>query len=234
MKTTIEKLSKHIYAIDQQMVRAFIICGQDKALLIDTGAVPVDIMSYIAQVTNLPVTLCLSHSDPDHIANVGAFKELYIHKEEADFAVKQESFMNLKVNVIEEGDVFDLGGMKLEVIELPGHTMGSIGLLDRENKILFSGDTVSLGPVYMFGAHRNKDAYKESLLKLKAMGAERIFTTIYPCHNTCPIENDTIDELLACIDGIIKHSIQGKPAKMPMPMENPSLHAQVGRCGILY
>jgi glyoxylase-like metal-dependent hydrolase (beta-lactamase superfamily II) len=41
---------------------------------------------------------------------------------------------------MEIGQVFDLGGRKLEVIDLKGHTPGSVGLLDREDRILYSGD----------------------------------------------------------------------------------------------
>ena len=41
---------------------------------------------------------------------------------------------------LNEGDVFDLGGRTLEVYFTPGHTAGSCSLLDRENRILFSGD----------------------------------------------------------------------------------------------
>ena len=41
------------------------------------------------------------------------------------------------------GQVFDLGGVTLEVVSLRGHTAGSIGLIAREDRILFSGDGVN-------------------------------------------------------------------------------------------
>jgi glyoxylase-like metal-dependent hydrolase (beta-lactamase superfamily II) len=41
-----------------------------------------------------------------------------------------------------EGDEIDLGDRTLHVLHLPGHSPGSIGLHDRENRILFSGDVV--------------------------------------------------------------------------------------------
>lgn len=41
-----------------------------------------------------------------------------------------------------EGDVVDLGDRSLEVLHLPGHSPGSIALLDRETATLFSGDVV--------------------------------------------------------------------------------------------
>ena len=44
---------------------------------------------------------------------------------------------------VTEGHIFDLGGMKLEVVELPGHTPGSIGLLDRDQRILYAADAMN-------------------------------------------------------------------------------------------
>jgi glyoxylase-like metal-dependent hydrolase (beta-lactamase superfamily II) len=44
--------------------------------------------------------------------------------------------------VLEEGDVLDLGERKLEILHLPGHTPGEIGLWEDETGTLFSGDCV--------------------------------------------------------------------------------------------
>lgn len=44
---------------------------------------------------------------------------------------------------LEEGQIFELGGKNLEVVSLPGHTRGSIGLLEREDEILFVGDAIN-------------------------------------------------------------------------------------------
>lgn len=49
------------------------------------------------------------------------------------------------VRPLEGGARVDAGGRTLEVLHLPGHTAGSLALLDRKNRILFSGDTVLPG-----------------------------------------------------------------------------------------
>ena len=47
------------------------------------------------------------------------------------------------VEIIKEGDSFDLGGgVSLEVVALPGHTPGSVGLLEPKTKTFFAGDAV--------------------------------------------------------------------------------------------
>lgn len=47
------------------------------------------------------------------------------------------------VEIIEEGDIINLGGgVSLEVVALPGHTPGSIGLFESKTKTFFAGDAV--------------------------------------------------------------------------------------------
>ncbi len=47
--------------------------------------------------------------------------------------------------------MIDLGAMKFEALLIPGHTPGSIALLDRENRLLIGGDSVQRGTVLMVG-----------------------------------------------------------------------------------
>ena len=49
--------------------------------------------------------------------------------------------------VVDEGDVIDLGDRRFEVLHLPGHSPGSIGLWEAKSGILFSGDAVYDGPL---------------------------------------------------------------------------------------
>lgn len=48
---------------------------------------------------------------------------------------------------IDEGDVVDLGDRHFEVLHLPGHSPGSIGLFEPATGVLFSGDAVYDGPL---------------------------------------------------------------------------------------
>lgn len=56
-----------------------------------------------------------------------------------------------KISPIKEGDVIDLGDRPLKIIDLPGHTPGSIAVLDVKNRVLISGDSVQDSNIYMFG-----------------------------------------------------------------------------------
>ena len=48
---------------------------------------------------------------------------------------------------VEEGDVVDLGDRVFEVLHLPGHSPGSIGLWEAASGTLFSGDAIYDGPL---------------------------------------------------------------------------------------
>lgn len=121
----------------------------------------------------------------------------------------------------------------MKILFTPGHTAGSICLLDEASGILFAGDTVSYGPVFMFGEGRNMKKYLDSLYRLKQMSKDGIYNMVYCCHGTCPMAADTVDDLIACTNGILDKTITGIPASMPIPTEDKPLLCKYGKCMIL-
>ena len=81
---------------------------------------------------------------------------------------------------VKNGHVFNLGGRQLEVIETPGHTPGSICLVDRENKLLFSGDNNNTAVWLFLPESLHLSTYLISLRNLAARISE--FKTILPGH----------------------------------------------------
>jgi glyoxylase-like metal-dependent hydrolase (beta-lactamase superfamily II) len=71
--------------------------------------------------------------------------------------------------VLHEADVIDLGDRSFEVLHLPGHSPGSIGLWDEERGVLFSGDAVYDGPLLDFGAGSDVDAYLATMDRLRRL-----------------------------------------------------------------
>ena len=49
--------------------------------------------------------------------------------------------------VVDEGDPIDIGSRRFEVLHLPGHSPGSIGLWEERTGTLFSGDAIYDGPL---------------------------------------------------------------------------------------
>lgn len=74
--------------------------------------------------------------------------------------------------LIDEGDQIDLGDRVFEVLHLPGHTPGSIGLYDAEAGVLFSGDAIYDGPLYDFLPESDIGAYLDTMYKLIELPVE--------------------------------------------------------------
>ena len=231
MNTTMKKLSSGVYSIDQEMVRSFLIVGTKRAMLLDTGAEPCDLLGLIRTVTDLPLLVMHTHGDGDHTAGDGLFTDIYAHPDEFDVIRRFRPGLKARLHPVTEESSFDLGERLLQVVETPGHTPGSICLLDRKNRILFSGDTVSYGPVFLFGDHRDIHTYRKTLDKLMELGG---FDTVYPCHNVCPVSLTVIPALMAAVDGALDGSIAPSPTEMPMPDGARPNTYTVGKCGILY
>jgi glyoxylase-like metal-dependent hydrolase (beta-lactamase superfamily II) len=82
--------------------------------------------------------------------------------------------------LLEEGDVLDLGGRRLQVLHTPGHAPDCICLFDEANGLLFGGDTINTGPIYAQLEDSNLKDFERSTARLAAM-AESI-KRVFVCH----------------------------------------------------
>jgi ribonuclease/clavin/mitogillin len=94
------------------------------------------------------------------------------------------------------GDTVQVGGVTIEVIDTPGHTLGSVSLHLREERVLFTGDTVlGLGTVAIFPPpHGDMALYMQSLERLQTYDA----TLLCPGHG--PPVRDVARKLQELID----------------------------------
>ena len=88
---------------------------------------------------------------------------------------------------LKEGMVLDIGKWKLEVMETPGHSTGSLCLYERTEKVLFSGDTVfpdgNIGRTDMFGG--STDELARSIQRLTELDVK----VMYPGHMDITSQN---------------------------------------------
>ncbi len=73
--------------------------------------------------------------------------------------------------LVKEGDVIDLGDRVFEVLHLPGHSPGSIGLWEKASGVLFSGDAIYDGPLLDEGDDGDIPAYLATMRRLAAIPA---------------------------------------------------------------
>ena len=193
------RIDEQTWRIEDGMVRCYLLAGAEKALLIDTGMTLKNAREIAEGLTDKPVELACTHGDPDHIAGNAAFPRFYMHPaEERNYRAFGGAG---EIVPVREGDVLELGDRTLEVIELPGHTPGSIALLDRSRRALISGDPIQTGGIFMFGPERDLKQYYASLRKIQKRSGE--FDEIWPAHGAFPVEPSQIGKLIAGTERVL-------------------------------
>lgn len=192
-------VDERTWCYDEGGVRFFLLTGSERALLVDSGMRTNNARDLAEQVTDLPITLLNTHCDRDHVGSNAQFEEVWVSPMELVHpSAPHEACI---VHPIWDGEIIDLGDRELEVIALPGHTPGSVALLDRASGMLFSGDPIQRdGRIFMFGAMRSMAAYIHSLRRLSLRIDE--ITSIWPCHAACPIDTGAIAELISGAEAV--------------------------------
>ena len=125
----------------------YLIEGNERTILLDAGTKIDGLRKIVEDITSKPITLIATHVHPDHTGSaINDFEEIWIN---AGDEVNVPQFMadyKGKVNFLEDGQVFDLGGRRIEVIFTPGHTPGSATFFEMEGrKWGYSGDAFGSG-----------------------------------------------------------------------------------------
>ena len=152
----IREMVPGVYLMDEaHEATGYLVVGREKACVIDTMNGFTDLGAAVRRLTDRPLVVVNTHGHPDHIFGNVYFDEAYLHPadralaesfaEDPEFLkiCEENGFRMPPFREVREGDVFDLGGRRLEVYELPGHTPGGIVLLLREDRLLFTGDSVN-------------------------------------------------------------------------------------------
>jgi glyoxylase-like metal-dependent hydrolase (beta-lactamase superfamily II) len=180
----------------------YLVEGTERAVLIDAGTGIGDITEVTGQLTDLPVSVVLTHEHYDHIGQAYRFDRIAAFEDSAGLAVLHAGRDNASLQryltdeylwkplpegfdpdtwtipslvpteLFHDGDVIDLGGRELEVFYTPGHSPGSVCLLDRANRMLWTGDLFFPGPLYAFGPDVKLDVYVESIDRIAALVGE--------------------------------------------------------------
>jgi len=181
----VKRINENVYLFNDYVgATCYLVVGSRRALVIDTMNGYIDIDQMVRSITELPYDVVNTHGHGDHIGGNIFVKEAYISQEDLELA---EFVMNQIVNLdevknsglkspewksIADGHIFDLGDRTLEVYPLGGHTRGCICLLDRKDRILFTGDGI-VSHLWMQLVHSlpMREMY-ENLLKLKEIRGE--------------------------------------------------------------
>lgn len=204
---TVTELEKGIYRIGNSMVYMELIVGAHHALLFDTGYGFGCLKDVVRGITDKPLIVVNSHGHVDHACGNAQFGGAFIHPADVELAQEHngremrmaeldtaevpmefdlEAYLSLgtgELIPVGEGERFDLGGMTLEVIHLPGHTAGSIGLWCPERRLLWVGDAMNSFVWLFLPEAQPLETYIRSLHKAAALP----FTHMLQSHEPQPI-----------------------------------------------
>ena len=219
-------LEPKVYVIEEpkgsQGNVSYLIIGNEKAIMFDTGSgenEPSDgskIKHIINQLTDLPVSLLLSHFHFDHNQNISEFdyiifpdlpflrqnvsaddiysftaSDLFLGNYPTDVGVDEWYSVNTDI---------DLGNRVIKLLNIPGHTKESVAIIDQTNKLAFLGDFIYNGALFVFD---NADLieYKESVdLLLAELGADYRLFGAHGVPEVSYSKLQTLKDFLLCIE----------------------------------
>lgn len=212
MPYEVKQLEKGLWAIQDGDVRMFLLDGGSTAFLLDTGYGTGDLRSVVSGLTGAPVTVVHTHAHEDHDGGNGQFHDFVMH--EADAAgILPHCPKDAKIRYVKDGDVIEGGDVRLEVIGIPGHTPGSIALLERARRVIFTGDAFARNfPVYMQYPGQDYRQYLQGMERIAARKAE--FDRICPCHGELEIDKSHMAKQIACCRSILDGTAVDTTAKI--------------------
>jgi glyoxylase-like metal-dependent hydrolase (beta-lactamase superfamily II)/putative NADPH-quinone reductase len=188
---TISLIDKGTWVVETaDRTTMYILEGKKRAMLIDTGTKCEALDDVVRKITKKPFDVVLTHNHNDHAGNIHYFDEVYMHP--GDSLIPLATPYNGKFIWLNNGDRFDLGERIVEVYHLPGHTPGSIVLVDRSINAAFTGDTFGSGLVWMqLRPHCPMTMYYESCIRMEKLMKDLNLTKLYVGHY--PHVNRTLD-----------------------------------------
>ena len=197
----------------------YLLEGEEKALLIDTGWGAGNLRKFVEKLTSKPVLVTNTHGHLDHSGGNGEWESvLMLPGAEADlfmchrlpFDVSKLPYPNYEHKIVCDGDVIDLGGRTIELMDISAHSNGSLAYLDRKNGYLFVGDELESAqvlmyeteavPGYSFDLDQRLRAHHSNMLRIKEL--QGVWNTLLPAHNGTPIAHFYLDDFIALVEHI--------------------------------
>ncbi len=220
---TVEEIDTDTYAISEykhwEETHCYLLCGTDRAILIDTGLGVASIREVVDDLTTLPVMAVTTHVHWDHIGGHKYFDNVAVHEAETDWlsvrfpiplsVVKNnltrepcdfpsgfsidnyEVFQGAPQRILHDGDCLNLGHRHLTVIHTPGHSPGHCCFYEAERKYLYSGDLIYRGCLDAFYPSTDPQKFWQSVKKVQKLDIARIM----PGHYQLNIPVDLIDRI---------------------------------------
>lgn len=225
---TIDQVDAQTYILSEyrhwEETHCYLLCGDQRCLLIDTGLGICSIYEEVARLTDKPVTAVATHLHWDHMGGLRYF-DFYAHGAELDwlsgrFPLPLETvrklvadrcdlpegfdvnrytlFQGTPKRVLADGDEIDLGGRRVQVLHTPGHAPGHMCFWEPERGYLFTGDLVYLGMLYANYPSTDPAAYLDSLERVALLPVKAVF----PAHHSLDIQPEILPRMRDTFRGL--------------------------------
>lgn len=234
----VQELGDGIFCLkDLSTVEMYLVVGEQRAALLDTGTGIGDLAGAVRGLTNKPVEVYLTHGHVDHAGGIYSFDRVHVHP--ADKALMQENarpgirlafagFVGraagstpwtqadfapphpIEICELEPGSTADLGGRTLTAVDMAGHTRGSLGYFDSATGTLFAGDGCNNSTFLFLPESASVEEYRDTLVRLKADWGAKVRRMMI-CHDYTCIPLQCIDEVLACCENVLAGASECEP-----------------------
>lgn len=222
----IEKLNEHFYRfVDASFTACYLVIGKEKAALLDTGIGMKGFRSIVDSITNLPLTVLLSHGHADHIGGMHEFEDCTVYLNAKDECLLEDHVnlaerlkyachftndvqldelqepWNMRYTPLENNQCFDLGGITVEMVAVPGHTQGMMCPLIKEDRTIIFGDACGVAVMLLNEHSSSVSEYLESLKYLQTY--EDQYDTVYRNHGTFTNDKDLLENVMECCQNVL-------------------------------
>jgi len=206
------KLNDHLWIGNGHLMyneSVYLVEGEKSALLIDTGTRIENLNGIVAQFTDKPIDVALTHTHGDHAGSVGCFDHIWMTQAEG---ISVPRGYKGKVSYMANHQKFDLGGRTLEVFYAPGHTTDSVLFIDEANHIGISGDAFGSTNLLM---NCTLSTFIKSARETLDMMYEKKIYYMLPGHfdGTNAETTKRVYDLLNIAQGVLDGKLVGEPAR---------------------
>lgn len=207
----IHPVNDHVWLMDDNHEATFyVVAGNKQAMVIDTSIGMCNVREEARKVTQLPLICVNTHGHGDHMGGNWSFDKAYMHPSDLPLAQEAMEWPEVQAAInqmgirypgfepIADGQIFDLGGIALQALCLPGHTPGEIVLLDAKDRLLFSGDGIIEHLWLQLPESLPVQTQIDSMRRLLPLRNQ--FDHILTGHCSAPVDASLFDALLAAAE----------------------------------
>lgn len=237
---SVHVVNDHLYAIKSASGEfVYLVLGANEALLIDTCLGVGNLRAQVEALTDLPVTVTITHGHIDHAMGAPEWESAWMNPLDKDVYRSMCSYDDrmgyLAANVgseraaqwagvfvpeapdyvfkpLTDGQVFDLGGVTVEAVWFPGHTPGCTAMLLVEDRILITGDACNVA-TFLFDENSSSVAEYRATVKRMAQRLEGRYDRVFMQHHVMDAAPNLLEDMLDVCDRVLAGADDAVPMR---------------------